>query len=279
MTTSKEPIHVAFPQNRIIPELVYSPAWLVGDVVVDLIRIAPKQCVPLPAALAAGAKDDAYFVKLLRGETSEVPTPLAACKACRSCHVPGYLRGKYIKAGAEGAVMLRSRPRHTVDISDAELIVLPLSSPTIDVGGIGSKGISISQEFVVTEGCLHVCRFTLLLAEEGASSEVIQHQQGSIFGEIGVVLGGELAIKWERTNPEPSSNGTVEAKVLVVPTGFEYGPFYEVHSCGSLKRNATSGHLVYTPHQWTFPSKTVCAICHFEVPDASLEGPHRHCYT
>ena len=255
-------VDVTFPQNKLFPDLITSPMWGVADIVIDIVRIAPRATLPCSPG---------QCLKLLRGETTEIPTPFAACKAIRSCGIPGYLSS--VRAGAEGAVMLRRRPRSTVQEDDSMIEPLQFTPSGSEIAG----GLPVSPTIVVTEGPIHVGKVRIVRADNGTGKgSLMVHKEGEeVFGEVAVVIKGAVRIEWKTVDGE--------VRKLDVPNGFEYGPFYNVHSCGSLKR-FDNGHLDYTPHTWTFddeksPEGTVLALCHFEVPDASLEGPHRHCYT
>lgn len=160
-------------------------------------------------------------------------------------------------------MLIRQRPRAAVaDLKVDEAVA-------VEFGPSSDAGFQYSGEFVVSEGTLHVGKFQLGQAAPGAQTAEVSHTTGAIFGEVGLVLSGALTLTFG------------DNQELKVPNEYEWGPFYNVHNCGSLKKLA-SGHLDYTPHKWVNPSSdatAIFAVCHFEVPDASLEGPHRHCYT
>lgn len=261
-------IAVAFPRNRIIPRLAESPTWsLGGGLKVRLIRLAPSSALPVTPGTT---------LKLLRGETTEFPTPLAANRACRSCIMPEYIAD--IKAGHEGAVMLSSwRDAAAAAAADSEAPSAELGFVPADDQADGEAGrLQVSRTLIVSEGPEHLCKITFYAADGAVTRAKRRLDSGPVFGEVNVTLDGHLDLAW-------TLNGGTDAaapRVLSVPSGFEHGPFYHVDCCGHLTL-LPSGNLKYDETQWVFEKapRSVVASVHVPVEHASQAGPHRHCYT
>ena len=250
-------IDVAFPRNRLFPPVIDSDTWTLSEnVKARVVRIAPKCKYPV----AHGA-----CVKLLRGETNEVPTPLAACKAVRSVLCPDYLQE--VVAGAEGALVLLTWREHSTEDQ-----IIPFSPSATTASG----EIDDSAPIRVHEGDVYCCAIQFQRAKPGSVS-TLKTYADQVFGEIGVVFDGSLLLEWF-----PSSDSSEASQVLHVESNFEYGPFYQVDGYGHLV-HARSGGLVYVPHRYVFdPSSEVTAVwatVRFPLNTSEVAGPHRHCYT
>jgi hypothetical protein len=245
--------------------------------------------------VAAGAS-----VKLLRGETNEVPTPLAACKAVRSVLCPSYL--KEVIAGAEGAVILLAW-QETGD--EAAAAAKPQASSGHGTSSTTSSssnsvhdvvfapssadadGIDESLPIRVQEGDVYCCTIRFQRSS-GPSVSSVKTYVDSLFGEVGVVIEGSLGIVWQSpaatvlssgSGPDDKATGTPEREQLLrVDATHEYGPFYLVDGNGHLV-HAPSGGLMYVPHRFVLNSSALWATVRFPLGTSEVAGPHRHCYT
>jgi len=382
---------LVFPRNRINPPLLQSPVYIlpataaalldtptpsnVGNKTVrycaQIVRIAPKRAFLPPHR-------DRAVVKLIRGETNEIPTTQAPSKAARSCKCPTYVPA--IRSGSEGAIVLVTWYESEGDFNivdgkaafstgcqlhshngatttaptaadDAqEPFHNPLSdisvafTKSIEVGGATQDGewFESTRDLVVVEGETYIGRIRFF---GGASSPSVLSTSTSVvqtvptlpishrspttagkFGEVGVVIGGPLGahIQYEKlpqdalqrgatfANQYKSSIGTTAtsaatesigtSRLVKVPYGFEWGPFYEVDEHGHIVYiGANQSHLLYTPHTLiaqippTAPdavlptaakvasnhdaSTVLVASIRLPVGQSELAGPHRHCYT
>jgi hypothetical protein len=256
-------VEVVFPRNRLCPPVIDSPTWRTScRSRARVVRLAPK----CKYAVAKGA-----CVKLLRGETNEVPTPLAACKAVRSVLCPSYL--EEVIAGAEGALILLSWQEEASESSDnsseESVVFSPSFSPPSDDGARIEESLPIR----VQEGDVYCCTIRFQRTT-GAAASAIKTYVDQLFGEIGVTLEGCVSIEWQ-TQAKEDCGGV---QILRVDASYEYGPFYMVDGHGHLV-HAASGGLMYVPHRYLLEGPALWATVRFPLSTSEVAGPHRHCYT
>lgn len=259
--------HFCFPRNRLFPPLVETDTWGVShSMCARVVRVAPKSGFPAYPGM---------LLKVLRGETNEVPTPLAPCKAVRSCSCPEYLQE--VIAGAEGAILLVCWPRSRQDITAAQVnekkvVEVEYAPSTATNAGAVEDSFTLSIE----EGETFVCDLQFHRAQEDSSTKITTYDKpgDGVFGEVGVTIEGHLAIQWNRIDDAADA----ARRQLKVPAGFEYGPFYAVDAEGHLERTC-SGQLVYAPHCYVAAQGTTWATVKLPVVKSDVAGPHRHCYT
>ena len=216
-------------------------------------------------------------IKVLRGETNEVPTPLAACKSTRSCHCPEYLED--VVAGSEGAILLVCSPLaglnadEAANVTNIEYAHVPSNPSCVCDTGAVEEGLTL----MIDEAATHVARVTFYRSTAPTVTSMKRYDSpeatgspadgggGGIFGEVALCVEGQLHVSWEGAD-------------LAVDAGCEYGPFYAVDHCGHLIRRE-NGCLVYTPHRYVIHSEALWAAVRLPVLKADVAGPHRHCYT
>ena len=377
---------LVFPRNRINPPLLQSPVYVLPSngaalrtsassatslldqatvrYCVQLVRIAPKRAFLPPHR-------DRAVVKLIRGETNEIPTTQAPSKAARSCKCPHYVPA--IRSGSEGAIVLVSWYEtvgdfnmvavegggskvgfstgcllHSHDGSTTSKLVEepqePFRNPFPDVSvdfvkseEAGGDWFEGTKEVTVIEGETFIGRIKFFGAaatspQSAPSASVvplptipISHctpNTNGKFGEVGVVIGGALGahIQYDKlpqdalkrgatfANQYKSSVGTTVTaavtetvgthRLLKVPYGFEWGPFYEVDEHGHIIYiGDNQNYLLYTPHTLIAQAPTsaeaipssaskqhdastvLVASVRLPLAKSELAGPHRHCYT
>ncbi|CUG91153.1 Hypothetical protein, putative [Bodo saltans] len=261
--------HFAFPRNRLFPPLVASDVWrLSPHTYARVVRVAPKSSFPAHTGM---------ILKVLRGETNEVPTPLAPCKACRSCSCPDYLSD--VIAGSEGAILLVSWEEGAgAELKELEQVAVDVAyTPNTSQAADGC--IESSFSLFVEEGESYVCELQFhrntATAPSASSSVKRYHEKGDgLFGEVAVAISGPLAVEWHRVEEDETKTRT-----LKVPAGYEYGPFYSVDAEGHLCR-LQNGQLIYAPHKFVLEKPgSVWATVRLPVVKSDVAGPHRHCYT
>lgn len=252
-------IHVEFPRNRVFPPLLESATWqLSSHTHARIVRVAPK---------SSFAAHTGMVVKVLRGETNEVPTPLAPCKACRSCICPDYVPS--IIAGAEGAILLVCwNPSDIKATSEVGVAVEPIQFEMS-----AESNVEESFSIYVVEGETYVGEVMFQRVPEPRASALKTYDdpKKDLFGEVAVAIEGTVFVEWQKTGEEAK-------RTLKVPAGYEYGPFYAVDSEGHLERRP-NGALVYAPHQYQLQGAALWATVRLPVVKSDVAGPHRHCYT
>lgn len=259
------------------PPLVETDTWALSETLfARVVRVAPKSGFPAHTGM---------MIKVLRGETNEVPTPLAPCKAVRSCKCPDYI--KEVIAGSEGAILLVVWEKCCAsELVELELRAKPVEF-SVDPAAINGSVVR-SFSLLIVEGETYVGAVQFHRASvSGASSEIKRYdtRADGLFGEIALQIEGTLRIEWNRLDDAADA----PKRVLKVPAGYEYGPFYAVNPEGYLERSP-SGQLVYAPHQYQFDSASssssstspfayTWATVRLPVVKADVAGPHRHCYT
>lgn len=262
--------HLAFPRNRLFPPLVASDVWrLSPQTYARVVRVAPKSSFPAHTGM---------ILKVLRGETNEVPTPLAPCKACRSCSCPDYLSD--VIAGSEGAILLVCWEQGAgPDLKELEQAAVDVAF-TPSASQAADDSIESAFSLFIEEGESYVCELQFhrssLSAPTASSSPKQYNVKGDgLFGEVAVAIsGGPLLVQWHRVEEDETKTRT-----LKVPSGYEYGPFYSVDAEGHLCR-LQNGQLVYAPHKYVLEAPgSLWATVRLPVVKSDVAGPHRHCYT
>jgi hypothetical protein len=217
------------------------------------------------------------ILKVLRGETNEVPTPIAPCKACRSCCCPDYLSD--VIAGSEGAILLvcweAGAGEDLAELEKAAVDVVYTTNEKQSADG----DIESSFSLFIDEGETYVCevQFHRTKADKPMGTSACKRyseKDDGLFGEVAISINGLLQIQWYRVEEDESKTRT-----LNVPPGYEYGPFYSVDPEGHLQR-LCNGQLIYAPHKYVLEAPaSVWATVRLPVVKSELAGPHRHCYT
>lgn len=259
--------HFNLPRNRLFPPLVASAVMrLSNHTYARVVRVAPKSSFPAHSGM---------ILKVLRGETNEVPTPLAPCKACRSCMCPEYLSD--VIAGSEGAILLVCWEAGAApDLAELEAAAVDMKyTPNTQQSKDGC--IESTMSLFIEEGETYVCELQFHRAQNPSTSSALKQYDNvddDLFGEVAVAINGSLAVQWHRVNEDATKSRT-----LLVPPGFEYGPFYSVDAEGHLQR-LENGQLIYAPHKLVLEAPgSIWATVRLPVVKSELAGPHRHCYT
>lgn len=258
-------IHLNFPRNRLFPPLVESDTWAISTTTLArIVRVAPKSSFPAHTGMV---------IKVLRGETNEVPTPLAPCKACRSCKCPDYLND--VIAGSEGAILLVCWAKGTAgDLAALEEKAVEVQyEPSRTSSDDAQPNIVESFAVCVEEGETYVGDVQFFRSLGGTESKLktYDNRDEGLFGEIAVAIDGMLKVSWTKLGEETT-------RILKVPAGYEYGPFYAVDADGHLERSGT-GQLIYAPHKYVVEESSTWATVRLPVVKSDVAGPHRHCYT